>query len=437
MPPILIVITLLIVAIILIAALVAFHNTTRVQKKPKDNNAKVAKSKDIQAEALIESLSDGIIVTNETGNISLINQAAAAMTGWPIEEALNLDVKAIFRILANEKENTMISDEDHPFTKALSTKEKYSETIQIVNRENKHIFVSLVITPVVSQKMEETSGVIAVFRDVSREKSAEEQRADFISTASHEMRTPVAAIEGYLALALNDKVSTIDARAREYIEKAHSSTKHLGQLFQDLLTSAKAEDGRLTSHPSVTEMGSLVEQITDDLRFGAQKKGLGVELITNSNLSNPSEVIDASRGIKTIKPLYYTHVDPDRIREVITNLFDNAVKYTDSGKVTIGITGNDQVVQVSIKDSGSGIPESDIPHLFQKFYRVDNSATRAVGGTGLGLFICQKIVELYNGTIWAESKVGEGSTFFINLPRLSSQKAQALQLKESQTKPLI
>ncbi len=121
------------------------------------------------------------------------------------------------------------------------------------------------------------------FSETSASKRGEEQqRADFVSTASHEMRTPVAAIEGYLALAMNDKVAQIDSKAREYLEKAHSSTQHLGKLFQDLLTSAKAEDGRLTSHPVVTEMGSYIEQLAGDLRFGAEKKGLKMELVTNS-----------------------------------------------------------------------------------------------------------------------------------------------------------
>src|SRR5476651_2022630 len=105
------------------------------------------------------------------------------------------------------------------------------------------------------------------------------------------MRTPVAAIEGYLALALNDKVATIDNRARDYLDKAHASTQHLGQLFQDLLTSAKAEDGRLTSHPSVVELGGFLEQLTKDLQFAADKKGLFVEFVVGS-----SHTINARRG---------------------------------------------------------------------------------------------------------------------------------------------
>src|SRR5690606_1359924 len=167
-------------------------------------------------------------------------------------------------------------------------------------------------------------------------------------------------------------------------EKAHASTKHLGQLFQDLLTSAKAEDGRLANHPSVVEMGAFLEQLTEDLKFSAAKKGLNSEFIVGSSSSIDATSREAT-SIKVVRPLYYVYVDPDRIREVITNLFDNGVKYTQQGKVAIGLTGNNDVVQIFIRDTGPGIPPEDVPHLFQKFYRIDNSATRTIGGTGLGL----------------------------------------------------
>jgi len=272
-------------------------------------------------------------------------------------------------------------------------------------------------------------GAVAVFRDVTNERNEEKQRAEFISTASHEMRTPVAAIEGYLALALNEKVAKIDTKARDYLEKAHSSTQHLGKLFQDLLTAAKTEDGRVTNHPTAVEMGQFLQEITEDIRFTAEKKSMLVEYQIGS--SNSSVVSGSAAGPKVIKPLYFVHVDPDRLREVIINLFDNAVKYSDQGKITIGLTGDDKVVQFRITDQGQGIPAEDVGHLFQKFYRVDSSATRTIGGTGLGLFICRKIVELYNGRIWVESQVGKGSTFFINLPRLTTSQANALLAQSS------
>lgn len=152
-------------------------------------------------------------------------------------------------------------------------------------------------------------------------------------------------------------------------------------------------------------------------------------LVGSSNIINASN--PTTSGDRTVRPLYYVYVDSDRLREVITNLFDNAVKYTDEGKVSIGLTGNDDVAQCYVHDTGPGIPAADVPHLFQKFYRVDNSATRTVGGTGLGLFIARKIIELYSGRVWVESELGKGSTFYINLPRLSTQRVQQLQSQES------
>lgn len=397
-------------------------------KKPQGNGGSELLSKQIQTETLIQSITDGVIVTDTQNKISLFNKAATTMTEWPAEEALGIDALTILKLLQDEKTNTFTDNANHPLSKVIQTRTPMQETVQLVSRSNKKLFISLAISPIIIPKKEELVGTVAVFRDVSREKSEEQQRAEFVSTASHEMRTPVAAIEGYLALALNDKVSQIDVKAREYLEKAHSSTQHLGKLFQDLLTSAKAEDGRLTSHPVVTEMGTFVENLAQDLKFSAEKKGLQMEFLTNTISPETGGVVDA-RG-KVIQPLYYVHVDPDRIREVITNVFDNAVKYTDNGKVSLGITGNDKIVQVRIADTGPGIPKEDLEHLFQKFYRVDNSATRSIGGTGLGLFICKKIVELYHGTIWAESEVGKGSTFYINIPRLSTQRAHQLQEAE-------
>ena len=385
-------------------------------------------SKEVQSQILIESIMDGIIVTDTNSSVTLFNKGAAEMTGWPIDEAMGIDARLILQILADEKTSALFDKNEHPFSKVLLSRLPYNETLQLVSRTGERRFISLVVSPVIVPKNDELAGTVAVFRDVSKSKSEEQQRADFVSTASHEMRTPVAAIEGYLALAMNDKVSKIDSKARDYLEKAHASTQHLGQLFQDLLTSAKAEDGRLTSHPVVVEMGAYIEQLAEDLRFGAEKKGLQMELITSSASPETGGMVDA-RG-KTIQPLYYTVVDPDRLREVITNVFDNAVKYTDEGKVSMAITGNEDVVQIRVMDTGPGIPAQDVPHLFQKFYRVDNSATRSIGGTGLGLFICKKIVELYQGTIWAESEVGKGSTFFINVPRIPTSRAHQMQEAE-------
>lgn len=382
-----------------------------------------------QSEILIESIDDGVIVVNTEEKITLMNPAAAKMTGWPVTEASGVAASAVVK-LGHEKGTDKPLDES-PFAEVLRKRKRFEQILQLSSRDGKKLIISLVISPVIVPGSRDPVGVVAVMRDVSEQRAVEQQRADFISTAAHEMRTPVAAIEGYLALALNEKVSTIDGRARSYLEKAHSSTQHLGKLFQDLLTSSKAEDGRLSNHPVVVEMGAFMQQLTDDLKFTAEKKGLFAEFIVGSAEATVDATAKDAAAQHMVKPLYYVHVDPDRMREVITNLFDNAVKYTEQGKISIGLTGDNDVVQIYIRDTGPGIPAEDVPHLFQKFYRVDSSATRTIGGTGLGLFICRKIVELYKGRIWVDSEVNKGSTFFINLPRLTTQRATELQAAEA------
>lgn len=379
----------------------------------------------LKSEIMLSAIEDGVVLIDSQKIIQSFNQGASKTTGWPSDEAVHLDCDSVIQ-LVDQKDNPY-TNEENPFNRIFKEgKTIHDDNAILVTRSKKYIAISLSISPLLDESNKVTAAV-AIFRDVSEQRAEEQQRAEFISTASHEMRTPVAAIEGYLALALNDKVATIDSRAREYLEKAHYSTQHLGKLFQDLLTSAKAEDGRLSNHPSVIEMGAYLQQLTEDLKFAAEKKGLFTEFLVGA-----SNVIDASdTSANVVRPLYYAYVDPDRLREAITNLFDNAVKYTESGKVSIGLTGNDDVVQFYIKDTGPGIPREDVPHLFQKFYRVDSSATRTIGGTGLGLFICRKIVELYNGHIWVESELGKGCTFFINLPRLPAQRAEQLKAADA------
>ena len=382
-------------------------------------------SNKIQSEILLNSLSDGIILIDTTGKIKLINPAASKMTGWGVQEAAGISVETVLKLLSEN--GVALSETSNPILIALSKKTPATQIFQLVSRNQKSIVVSMVLSPIIIPKTNEFAGAVAVIRDVSANKAEEHRRADFISTASHEMRTPVAAIEGYLALALNDKDAKIDTKARDFLIKAHESTQRLGKLFQDLLTSAKAEDGRLVNRPLVTEMGEYLEQIVEGLRFVAEKKGLLMDFTIGASGADTSAI---GAG-KVIKPLYYANIDPDRMREVITNLFDNAVKFSESGKISVGLTGNLDIIQFYIRDTGQGIPPEDVPHLFQKFYRVDDSNTRTIGGTGLGLFICRKVVELYGGRIWVESKINKGSTFYINLPRLSTIKTAELQKAES------
>lgn len=366
---------------------------------------------------LTDSLSDGVIIIDQNEVIQSVNPAAQKILGQNAKDLIDLNYRSVLKLKNTNQSN--VDAENEPIFQALKTGKSANKDFLIMAADNQEAFIDISISVINDPQSKTTYGAIIILRDVSKKKREEAARSEFISTASHEMRTPVAAIEGFIELALNEKVSTIDANARKYLIKASSSAQHLGRLFQDLLVSAKAEDGRISNHPTVVELGELLEQQSEVSRMVAQQKGLKLEYVISSGDSASKE------NRNTIRPLYYVIADPDRIREVATNLIDNAMKYTNEGQITLGVTGDNDIVQFFIKDTGVGIAEEDIPHLFQKFYRIDSSDTRTTGGTGLGLFICRKIIELYKGRIWVESQKGKGTTFFVNIPRVSSLQAEA------------
>ena len=394
-------------------------------KAPAKNVAvsnKLTKDQGLSSEFILGAIEDGVVMVGPDNIIHLFNPAAGQITGWPASDAVGLEFHSVLPLV--DEHGTAIAPALHAFARALAGGKGVRDSKSLLQtRSGKLVPISLIVSPMAGSDNHAPSGVVGVFRDITTEKQEEARRSEFVSTASHEMRTPIAAIEGYLSLALNPKVAQVDPHAKSYLEKAHAATQHLGELFQDLLTSSKAEDGRIASYPTAVEVGEIVAQAAELGRFNAQKKGLQLKYQVSSN----KEVA----GGKVIRPLFYAFIDPNRLREVLQNLIDNAIKYTPEGSITVALTGDNSVIQIQVQDTGTGIPEEDISHLFQKFYRVDSSLTRTIGGTGLGLYISRKIVEMYNGHIWVESTLGKGSTFFINLPRLSAEQALSMQKNQA------
>jgi len=368
-----------------------------------------------RSEIVINAIGDGVIAIDTQGIIQLINPAAQVILGWGKQDALMLNYKSILQL--TDLNNNPLDPVDDPIQQVLNTNQQIrSKTLTLVTKSGKKITTSLVVSPIGDMG----SGIITVFRDMTKEKAEEREQAEFISTASHEMRTPVASIEGYLGLALNPNTAQIDAKARDFIMKAHEAAQHLGRLFQDLLDVSKSEDGRMTSLPKVVDIIPFAETITQGLQEKAREKGLTLTFIPTTN-----------RSQKTITPVYFVNQDNDHIREVLDNLIENAIKYTPAGEVAVDVTGSDDKVVISIKDSGLGIPNEDVPHLFQKFYRVDNADRQQIGGTGLGLYLSRRLAEAMQGRLWVESVHGKGSTFFMELPRISSQEAEDLRARQA------
>ena len=371
-----------------------------------------------KSEIVINAIGDGVVAVDSKGIIQLINPAAQEILGWGKQDALMLSYKSILK-LADENGADLDPTQD-PIQQVLNTNQQArSSKLTALTKSGKKLSVALVASPIGDLG----SGAIAVFRDITNERAEEREQAEFISTASHEMRTPVASIEGYLGLALNPNTATIDSKARDFIMKAHEAAEHLGRLFQDLLDVTKSEDGRMTNMPRVVDVVPFTQTIIQGLTQKAQDKGLNLIFV-------PEEGSHAGQGIKKLMPVYFVNLDNDHIREVLDNLIENAIKYTPQGEVRVDVTGTEDKVVISIKDTGLGIPTEDISHLFQKFYRVDNMDRQSIGGTGLGLYLCRRLVEAMQGRLWVESVFGSGSTFFVELPRIDTQEAS--RLKEEQ-----
>lgn len=374
-----------------------------------------------KSDVVINAINDGVLAISKDGNIELINPSAQQIIGWEQGDALGLNWKSVLKLVASDGKE--VDELENPISQSLSKNQPaHSDKFFLLTSSEKRILVSVVSSPVGT----EGEGVIVVFRDITKEKAEEREQAEFISTASHEMRTPVASIEGYLGLALNPATANIDEKARDFITKAHESAQHLGRLFQDLLDISKVEDGRMKNNPKIININEFLKEIFEGLAPKANEKQL--------NYIFAPDTIDEGKE-KSLQPIFYANIDPDHFREVTSNLIENAIKYTPSGDVTVDITGDDKQISISVKDSGIGIPAEDIPHLFQKFYRVDNSDTREIGGTGLGLYLSRRLAETMSGNLRVESKYKEGSTFYLEIPRMNSSEAKQ-RLESAEVKKL-
>ncbi len=364
-----------------------------------------------KSDIVINTIDDGVMAISRGGTIELINPSAQALIGWNQGDALGLSWQSVLKLATSDGKD--VSGADNPIAQALqNNKPTHSDVLSLRTSSDKLRLVSIASSPV-GQSGE---GVIVIFRDITKEKAEEREQAEFISTASHEMRTPVASIEGYLGLALNPATANIDEKARDFITKAHESAQHLGRLFQDLLDISKAEDGRLKNEPRVIDVVAYVADIFEGLKPKADEKGLRY-------FYKPNPSLEQSDTERKLSPVYYANVDPDHFREITANLIENAIKYTLEGDVIVDVTRDDQIVTVIVRDSCIGIPTEDIPYLFPKFYRVDNTDTREIGGTGLGLYLSRRLAEAMSGNLRVESEYKKGSTFFLDIPRMSHEGA--------------
>lgn len=367
-----------------------------------------AESAEILANLVLNTIDSGVIIVLPTGVIEYINPAAVSLLGGLMaQNFLGAKLEDILKL--ENGQGVAIPAQNNLVFYAVNNGQNYTtREYFLVNLQGQKKPVAFKVITAHSPKNER----IVTFYDITSELEAESEQTEFISTASHEMRTPVASIEGYLGLALNPKTATIDERAKKYLEEAHKSSQHLGKLFRDLLDVTKLDDKRIKAHLTPIEVTSTVRSIAEGQIPKMSEKNIHFTFGSSSSAN--------MNGGRVINQEVFAAVDVDFLREIINNLIENAIKYTNTGGgIWVNVRGDGDRVLINVTDTGIGISPEDSKHVFQKFYRADNSETRTIGGTGLGLYIVKERVEAMSGSTWVESTFGEGSTFYVAFPRLT------------------
>ncbi len=312
-----------------------------------------------QLSNILRSMVDGVITLDVQGKVILINPPAENMlTTWKYEENL-FDSDAVPRLLLNI------------FQRVVETEKEYTTTVSAQGR-----FWTIAMAPLYRQNI--IRGTVAVIRDMTEEKRLDKLRKDFVANVSHELRTPLSMMQGYSEALVDDIVDHAEDR-KEIAQIIHDESLRMGRLVNELLDLARMEAGHIELHMEDVDLCSVVHKATR--KFAALAKEQKIKLVENFD------------------PLEQEYsIDPDRMEQVLTNLIDNAIRHTpEEGKVTIGLREERDTLFLSVEDTGSGIPEDDLPFVFERFYKADKARTRGRAGTGIGLSIVKHLVEAHEG----------------------------------------
>ena len=348
---------------------------------------------------LVNSITDAVVSTDSKGIVTLYNAAAlnlfdtnTAIAGEHISHLLGLQTI--------ERVDIDIFDELRR-SPSIRTRD---DLIMPIDEED-YLRLEVTCTPILGGSPDEVDGYVLILRDVTKMKSLEEERDEFISVVSHELRTPVAIAEGSLDNARLLVEKGYGQRARAAIEEAYSQVVFLAKMVNDLSTLSRAERG-MADTPEHINVEELARSLHDDYAPEAHAKGLAFNLD-----------IDARAGTVYTSRLY--------LHELLQNLITNAIKYTEHGSVTLYAHKRDRLVVFSVTDTGIGIGKADQRHIFDRFYRAEDYRTRETSGTGLGLYVSAKLARKIGCHIELKSRLNHGSTFSFCVPTAAETSARA------------
>ena len=336
-----------------------------------------------QFSSMVSSMADGVMTLNRNGHMIVVNPPAKVfLENLYFENNIPID----------EKNQEIPSETKGILQEVIEGEKKAVREFNIQGR----IYVML-MTPLYDGP--HVRGAVAVIWDMTEERRTDKLRKDFIANVSHELRTPISMMQGYSEAIVDDIAETKEEK-NELAQIIHEESLRCGSLVNDLLDLARMEAGHSQLQKELVEIKPYLQRIV--------KKFQGVATENNIRLMHEFQL--------TVR---YVSLDPDKIEQVFTNLIDNAIRHTDDhGFVLIKVKNSESELYVSIEDNGSGIPEEDLPFVFERFYKADKSRTRnkEKKGTGLGLAIAKNIVESHGGTISVKSKLQQGTTFSFRIP---------------------
>jgi len=365
-------------------------------------------------EAILDALDDAVLVTDSFNEIAIVNDSAARWLGFDSETALH---KTLSEVLKDERLLGAISDahkardmtlrrhfEHRVRGSKLPEGQENTSRGALMGDQFFHVTLGCVSSAHEGSRQHDDEksdrhGVVAILRDITKDKAIAEMKTDFVSSVSHELRTPLASIKAYVEMLIDGEANDEGSRA-EFYDIIQSESNRLSRLIDNILSISRIESGVVKIHREDISLTGLIKEALDVVMPQAQAKK--IELSAKDT------------------PLFFkVHCDRDMILQALINLMSNAVKYTPQNgtvEITQSVDEYDQLVEVAVKDSGVGIPEEDLPRLFNKFFRVKSNSGMAKG-TGLGLNLVKHVVEaVHGGKVSVTSTVGTGSTFIISLP---------------------
>ncbi len=351
-----------------------------------------------QDEAILRSIGDGVFAVDKDLKIVLFNQAAEKLTGWKAQEAIGKTCREIFQF--RDKNDRPICQQASTCLaqKCFRTERVFSEEPLRTRRPDGGEVVLSETTSPIKNHQGVITGAVSVLKDVSERSRLEEMKVDFVSLVSHQLRTPISAVKGYLSSLIEGRTGELSNEQTLYLQRAYTSNERQLQIIESLLNISRIEKGKIELTPIKFSLVALAEETSTIFVKRAEERGLKL-LILEPQVKIPK--ITADR---------------EKIREVLENLLSNAIKFTTQGSITVSFEQTKNEAIVAVTDTGIGIPADKIEKLFTKFYRVGQAPTTESEGTGLGLYIAKSLVELHQGKIWVESAVGQGSTFYFSLP---------------------